>query len=61
MDTWTSVLVSWTPFVALIVIWLILARWGRTKSPVAQLVTEMERMNGLLEWITLVLEKRVEK
>jgi hypothetical protein len=65
---WTALLVSWLPFVVLILVWIFLSqrlRGGRNRlnefyeAQVAQ-VTEMQRTNVLLNRIAVALEKRAE-
>ena len=63
---WISLLISWLPFVALIVVWIILSRY-MTKGRVGVMthlyeaqVAEMQRMNALMERIAVALEKRAE-
>jgi hypothetical protein len=65
---WTALLVSWLPFIVLILVWIYLSqRVGGTRSSLdrrnelyeAQ-VTEMQRTNALLDRIAAALEKRAE-
>jgi len=60
---WISLLISWLPFLALILVWIILARTmtkGRGPWGLEALVAEMGRMNVLMERIAVALEKRAE-
>ena len=65
---WISLLISWLPFVALIVVWIILSRymtkgrgpWGVMTHLYEAQVAEMRRMNALMERIAVALEKRAE-
>lgn len=60
---WTALLVSWLPFVVLILVWIFLSQrlCGRRERPSelyeAQ-VAEMRRTNALLDRIAVALEKR---
>ncbi len=56
---WISLLISWLPFLALIVVWIILSRY-MTKGLYEAQVAEMRRMNALMERIAVALEKRAE-
>jgi hypothetical protein len=64
-----SLIVSWIPFVALIVVWIILSRhMGGRRSPLVRLadqheeqLAELQRTNVLLDRIVAALERRVEK
>lgn len=51
---WFDVLVSWLPFIALIVVWLFLSKATR----MGKYHEEMQRTNALLERIAAALEKR---
>jgi hypothetical protein len=62
---------SWVPFIALVIVWLLLmrsmrTRWGRSPSGATPLelaeqqLAETRRMNATLERIALALEKRVQ-
>ena len=63
---WISLLISWLPFLALVLVWIILARnmtkgrgpWGRTNDLYEAQVAELRRMNALMERIAVALEKR---
>ena len=63
---WISLLVSWLPFLVLILVWIILSRyvtkgrgpWGLTTDLYEAQVEEMRRMNALMERIAVALEKR---
>jgi hypothetical protein len=67
MDKWIEIAVSWLPFLVLIVCWFWLSRRqgmqarGSSGTTMIELyeqqVTEVRRMNGLLERIALSLEK----
>lgn len=62
---WTSLLVSWLPFVVLILVWIFLSqRLGGSRNRLSELyeaqVTEMRRTNALLDRIAVALEKRAE-
>ena len=63
-----SLLVSWLPFIVLVIVWLFLARWMKEKGPWVRLadqqqaqVAELQRTNALLDRIAVALERRVEK
>jgi ATP-dependent Zn protease len=65
---WISLLVSWLPFIALIVVWIALSRgmqtrgpWARTAILYEQQLAEVKRTNAFLERIAIALEKRSEK
>ena len=51
---WFEILVSWLPFIALIVVWLFLSKAMR----MGKYYEEMRRMNALLDRIAAALEKR---
>jgi hypothetical protein len=66
-----SLLMSWVPFIVLLIVWLLLmrsirTRWGRSPSGAMPLelaeqqLAETRRMNATLERIALALEKRVQ-
>jgi ATP-dependent Zn protease len=66
-----SLLMSWVPFIVLVIVWLLLmrsmrTRWGRSPSGATwfelteQQLAETRRMNATLERIALALEKRVQ-
>jgi hypothetical protein len=64
---WTALLVSWLPFIVLILVWIFLSRrmggtcWsGRVNEFYEAQVTEMKRTNALLDRIAVALEKRAE-
>jgi hypothetical protein len=67
---WTSQLASWLPFIALILVWVFLSQRLRAGSS-RQLsrmnefyevqLTEMQRLNVLLDRIAVALEKRAER
>ena len=69
---WTSQLLNWSPFIALLVlilVWMFLSQrtgggarslLGRTVEIYEAQYTEMQRMNVLLERIAVALEKRAE-
>ena len=67
-EVWISVLVAWLPFVLLIGVLVVMARWQgmRSRGPSGhslielyeQQVAETRRMNASLERIAVVLEKR---
>ncbi len=64
---WTALLVSWLPFIVLILVWIFLSRrmggtcWlGRVNEFYEAQVTEMKRTNVLLDRIAVALEKRAE-
>ena len=65
---WISLLVSWLPFIALIVVWVVISRglqtrgpWARTADLFEQQLAEVKRTNGLLERIAIALEARANK
>lgn len=68
MNEWISLVVSWLPFVLLIGVWFWLARRngmqarGSSGATMIELyeqqVAEARRMNGLLERIAVMMEKR---
>lgn len=68
MNEWTSLAVSWLPFMALIAVWFWFARRngmqarGSSGSTMIELyeqqVAETRRMNGILERIAVAMEKR---
>jgi ATP-dependent Zn protease len=66
---WISLLLSWVPFIVLILVWIILSRRaGSTRWSLARMiefyeaqVAEMQRTNALLDRIAGALEKRAEK
>ena len=67
MNDWTSLAISWLPFLMLIGLWFWLSRRGmqaRSSSGATiielyeQQVTESRRMNLMLERIAVSLEKR---
>ena len=61
-----ALLVSWLPFIILVVVWIYLSQrvggnaWGKTKEYYEAQVTEMQRTNALLNRIAVALEKRAE-
>ena len=65
---WVSLIVSWLPFIGLVVAWVVLSwqmnKRARTSSGARsidlqeQRLAEARRMNALLERIAVVLEKR---
>jgi len=60
---WSELLVSWLPFIVLVLVWIFLARrgfpqWRRVNEFYEAQVTEMQRTNALLNRIALALEKR---
>jgi hypothetical protein len=66
-----SLIVSWVPFIVLVIVWVLLARsmrlnWWRSPSGASwielteQQLTETRRMNATLERIAVALEKRVQ-
>jgi hypothetical protein len=66
-----SLIISWLPFIVLVIVWIWLSRWmgmnwGRSPSGVTMVeltehqVTEMRRMNATLERIAVALEKRAQ-
>jgi hypothetical protein len=62
---WISLLVSWLPFIALIVVWIVLSRgmqtrgpWARTAILYEQQLAEVKRTNAMLERIAIALESR---
>lgn len=65
MDTdWASILISWAPLLAVIVVWIVMSR-RLSKGPLGKIGTqypvqleEMQRTNVLLERIAVALEKR---
>jgi hypothetical protein len=64
---WIELLVSWLPFIVLILVWFFLSkrmggtRWlGRMNEYYEAQVTEMKRTNALLDRIAVALEKRAE-
>jgi hypothetical protein len=63
---WTALLVSWLPFIILILVWIYLSQrmcgnqWGKSKESYDAQVTEMQRTNALLDRIAVALEKRAE-
>jgi hypothetical protein len=64
---WTAQLVSWLPFIVLMLIWGFFAlraggkRWGRVNEFYEAQVTEMRRTNALLDRIAVALEKGAER
>ena len=63
---WTALLVSWLPFVFLILVWIFLARrFGGMRNQANEFykaqVTEMQRTNALQDRIAVALEKRAER
>ena len=67
-EEWITVLVNWLPFLILIVVFLLLARWQgmRSRGPSGhslielyeQQVAEARKVNASLERIAVALEKR---
>ena len=67
-EEWIAVLVNWLPFLAMIVVFLPLARWQgmRSRGPSGhslielyeQQVAETRKLNASLERIAVALEKR---
>jgi hypothetical protein len=65
---WLSLLMSWVPFVVLLVVWIVLARrsgatgWSFKRMIDAQeaQLAEMQRTNALLDRIAVALEKRAQ-
>jgi hypothetical protein len=67
-EEWIAVLVNWLPFLLLIVVFLLLARWQglRSRGPSGsslielyeQQVAETRKLNASLERIAVALEKR---
>jgi ATP-dependent Zn protease len=67
-EEWVSFLVAWLPFLILIVVFLLLARWQgmRSRGPSGrslielyeQQVAETRKINASLERIAAALEKR---
>jgi hypothetical protein len=67
-EEWIAVLVNWLPFLVLIVVFLLLARWQglRSRGPSGnslielyeQQVAETRKLNTSLERIAVALEKR---
>jgi hypothetical protein len=62
-NDWIAQLMSWLPFIVLILVWLFVSQYflrnqvfGFYKAQ----VTEMQRTNALLERIAVALEKRAE-
>ena len=65
-----SILISWMPFIALMIVWILLFRSLRTRwrsrsgaswvELTEQQVEETRRMNATLERIALALEKRAQ-
>jgi hypothetical protein len=55
---WSAVLVSWLPFLALLMVWLYLRRTGMNKFDMNKYYEEIQRMNALLDRIAVALEKR---
>jgi ATP-dependent Zn protease len=67
-QSWISLLVSWLPFIALIVVWVVLSRgmqtrgpWAKTANLYEEQLVEVRRTNALLERIATALESRVGK
>ena len=70
MNEWSSLLVSWLPFLLLIGVWLWFSRTGgmkaRGRSGITmielyeQQVEETRRMNATLERIAVAMEKRAQ-
>jgi len=63
MPDWIALLVSWVPFVVLILVWIFLSqRLGSTRKRLDEFykaqVSEMQRTNALLDRIAVALEKR---
>jgi hypothetical protein len=66
MPDWIALLVSWVPFVVLILVWIFLSRQlgfrqNQWKGFYKDQLTEMQRTNALLDRIALALEKRAER
>jgi hypothetical protein len=67
-EEWISILVAWLPFLLLMVVFLLLARWHgmRSRGPSGhslielyeQQVAETRRLNATLERIAVALEQR---
>jgi ATP-dependent Zn protease len=67
-EEWITILVTWLPFLVLIVVFIVLGRWQgmRARGPSGntlieiyeQQVAETRRMNVTLERIAVALEKR---
>lgn len=67
-EEWITVLVNWLPFLILIAVFLLLARWQgmRSRGPSGhslielyeQQVAEIRKLNASLERIAVALEKR---
>jgi hypothetical protein len=66
-----SLIVSWVPFIVLLIVWVLLMRrmrmnWGRSPSGATlvelteQQLAETRRMNAALERIATALEKRAQ-
>jgi hypothetical protein len=57
---WTALLVSWLPFLFLILVWALLAQGlGRARKRMNEFYeTELRRTNALLDRIAVALEKR---
>ena len=66
-----SLIVSWVPFIVLVIVWVLLMRrmrmnWWRSPSGATlvelteQQLAETRRMNATLERIAVALEKRVQ-
>jgi hypothetical protein len=69
-EEWIAVLVNWLPFLLMIVVFLLLARWQgmRSRGPSGhslielyeQQVAETRKLNASLERIAVALEKRAD-
>ena len=65
LSYWISVLVSWTPFVALMAVWIFLTRFNRQRTASGltmielyeQQIAETRRTNDTLEKIATALNK----
>ena len=55
---WSAVLLSWLPFLAILLVWLYLRRTGVNKFDMNKYDEEIKRMNALLDRIAVALEKR---
>ncbi len=66
MPDWIALLVSWVPFVALILVWIFLSRQlgfrqNQWQGFYKDQLKEMQRTNALLDRIAVALEKRAER
>ena len=70
-EEWISILVAWLPFILLIVVLVVMARWPgmRSRGPSGvslielyeQQVAETRKMNTMLERIAVALEQRAQQ